>query len=89
MCIRDRLEGHTHIVSASWCPAGGDFDIVSSSWGNVVTLWNSVRRSPRRELGGQGGKVGCIAWSPCGRTLFTASQDGTVRIYNVDTLQGT
>ena len=77
------LEGHRAAVNTVVFLPGGeaasggdDFDII---------IWDLARAGLRVRLAGHKGKVMDLAVSPNGRTLASASWDGTVRLWEIET----
>jgi WD40 repeat protein/serine/threonine protein kinase len=88
------LLGHTNaITTVAFSPDGGT--LASGSGDGSVRLWDMSRvpSSPpagrparldeRTVLQGKQGTVYCVAFSPDGKTLATADQDGTLQLWNV------
>ena len=54
------------------------------SWDNAVTIWETDGGKVALTYKGQKAPLWCVAWSPDGHRLATASRDGTSRVYIVD-----
>jgi dipeptidyl aminopeptidase/acylaminoacyl peptidase len=54
-----------------------------------VNLWRPGVEAPLRTLSAHSGFVRAVTWSPDGTSIASAGQDGSVRIWNADTLQQT
>ncbi len=76
--------------SARWSPDGRS--VMTTTQNGTAYLWSAdpsdgdpsprdAPDRPYRRLDGHGGRIWRIVWSPAGRHLATASDDGTVRIW--------
>jgi len=66
----------------SWSP-DGRLLATGRSTGGGIRLWEPERGEPVAELTGHERPVTALAWSPDGRLLASASQDLTVRVWEV------
>ena len=69
-------------MSVSWL-ADGRYALAAS--GQNVVIWDTQTGDKLRELAGHTSRVEAVSISADGRTLFTASADGTVRLWDVAT----
>ncbi|QFT62303.1 c-type cytochrome [Roseivivax sp. THAF30] len=77
----ERLEGHQGKVMAL---ASSEEFIASASWDGSVGLWPRGGGAPRFLLG-HDGPVNDVAFADGGALLYSASADGTIRTWAVDT----
>nr|WP_240972806.1 WD40 repeat domain-containing protein [Nonomuraea sp. FMUSA5-5] len=72
------------ISDVAYSPDGYTF---AGTDGRVIRLWNIAGQSELRQIGrtltGHTGQVKSLGFSPDGRTLASGSDDGTVRLWNV------
>ena len=52
-----------------------------------ITLYYMPKGNPMHFLEGHTGRVTCLAWSPDSRTLASGSDDGSIRIWDVQSLK--
>ncbi len=85
---------HNLVQSVSWCPdgrslAGGFFDGAIRLWDTDVHEQGALPRiTVKRQMeqdAPTSSPVLSLAWSPCGRTLASGSQDSVVRLWNANT----
>jgi WD40 repeat protein len=62
--------------------------IAAGYTGHRILLWNPARHVPERVLAGDTGTIEDLAFSPTGRLLASASDDGQVRLWNPATGHG-
>jgi WD40 repeat protein len=72
-------------VALAFSPDGQT--VASAHWGDAVVLWN-VPTGQQRQLArlGSGHHVGSLAFSPDGRILAGGDDDGSLRIWDAQTL---
>ena len=78
---RFTLEGHQNdITDLGWSPDGQYF--VASGW--VTLVWDlSLSTNVRLTLGGHTKQIESLSWSPDSTQLISASEDATMRIWNI------
>ena len=85
------LEGHMgRITGVAFSPDGRTLATSSGSdrrgkqYGldYTVRLWDLTKRESILTIQGHGGSIKCVAWSPDGKKLVTASSDHTARVWN-------
>lgn len=70
------------IQSLSHSPLGGTF--VTGSF-DTITIWDAKSFEPfHRALSAHGGRVKSVHYSPDGRFVLSASADGTLKVWNVE-----
>jgi WD40 repeat protein len=57
---------------------------VTGSEDETAKVWDAASGKQLLTLSGHGGAVNSVAWSPDGKRLATASDDGTVQVYAMD-----
>jgi WD40 repeat protein len=62
-----------------------DKTLATVGWVNDAKLWTVGQNRPPALLAGHTGKLTCVAFSPDGKILATGSEDGTVKLWNLDT----
>lgn len=62
------------------------FLVAVGSNSHCITLWNLSNQNEKFNIAGHDHNIPCIDFSPCGRFLASASIDGTVRVWDVQTL---
>ena len=79
------LTGHQNwVTDARWHPGGGTYDLASSSTDKTIRLWNldsvGVKQLDNFKVEASQGD---IKWSPAGRWLATARDEGLMVIHDV------
>ena len=83
--IRDFSVG-AGVRSLCWSPTGEE--IVAGFWSySTLAIFNARTGEKQREFKGHTGKVNAVAWNNDGRRIASASDDGTIRIWDVLTGQ--
>ncbi len=77
--LRDVLRGHTDAEGLAFSPDGSR--LVSAS--NEVRVWDLMKQPGALVLDGHKDWAWQLAFSPNGRTIASASKDGTARLWNV------
>ena len=80
------LTGHTdHVTSVAFSPDG---NILASGggYGGKIRLWDANTGSHLHTLTGHTRLVTSVAFSPDGKTLASGSRDGTVLLWEIETL---
>jgi WD40 repeat protein len=82
LVLRDRTKGAS-TTSATFMP--NDNDVLISSSGGSVVIWDFKNGKKSRDFRGHSGSINSAEASVDGSQIVTASDDHTVRIWNVDT----
>jgi len=64
-----------------------DDRLLATSSGRVVKIWNSRNGTLLHSLSGHGRLLTAITFSPDGRTLATAAEDGTIKLWDMQTYE--
>jgi WD40 repeat protein len=75
------LRGHSQFVGAVVCSPLGDDDVIVSSAGKEIKIWDVKSRNCRQTLHHSGGDVAFCRFSPDGSSLVAAAFDGSVKIW--------
>jgi WD40 repeat protein len=67
--------------------SSNDKNLVTSSWGGIITIWDMEARQLVSAFNGHQQTVWAVAFSPGGKHLATAGKDGTVKIWDVSNRQ--
>ncbi|MGA2253760.1 MAG: protein kinase, partial [Thermoguttaceae bacterium] len=81
---RSSGETYNHVDPVAWSPDGKHL-----AWSGDVAIdvWDASTGRTSRRLTGHTGTVRLVAWSPDSKRLVSASEDGTVRIWDPTTGQ--
>lgn len=71
------------LCCASFAPHSCDLVAVGTMFGNLM-LWNTVSGAVVQSCSGHEGSVRCVQWSADARTILTASEDRSVRVWRAD-----
>jgi len=83
------LQCYSRINSVQFSPDGRS---LVAAFGRAIRLWTlqpDPRNASRVDLGGHGGEVNWVTFSPDGLHIASASDDGTIRIWNAVSGQST
>jgi WD40 repeat protein len=69
-----------------WALSPDGTRIASLSGGNTVQVWDAVTGSKLNTYQSQGGRVEVIAWSADSQSIATGGRDGTVDVWNGNTI---
>jgi WD40 repeat protein len=84
---------HRPVIYADFSP--DDAFVISSGWDQTARIWNAEDGRPvmtlsaqtAGELGGHTGAINSAVYAPDGKQVLTASEDGTVRLWDVVTMK--
>lgn len=71
------------LCCASFAPDSADLVAVGTMFGNLM-LWNTVNGAVVQSCSGHEGSVRCVQWSADARTILTASEDRSLRVWRAD-----
>ena len=84
-----QTEGHNYLASVAWSPDGsyiltgqGLMNIGGDNPDSHAKIWNATTGTLVRTLEGHTARVTSVSWGLDGKTVATASFDGTVRIWD-------
>lgn len=89
-CLRTLINEADHVRAIAFSPLQSPFVqhsdqlLLCSYAGNIVKVWNAHTGELLHQLAGHSSRIWSVAFSPDGLTLISGSEDGTIRLWNVE-----
>jgi WD40 repeat protein len=89
-CLRTLTNEADHVRAIAFSPLQSPFVqhsgqlLLCSYAGNIVKVWNAHTGELLHQLAGHSSRIWSVAFSPDGLTLISGSEDGTMRLWDVE-----